>query len=199
MQVLLINPDKKKTKNSAKKTKRGAKMAKKKTTQKTKTKKTTKKTKRRSTMKRRKLSTRRNPSMNPLVAYTIGGFTGLTTSKLIDSIKPITLPFGITAGNLTSAAVGYLMYKKGTGMVRQIGTGHLASALGLITINLLDGLTGGKILKGGLHGLEEGYLDGLEEGYLDDLEEGYMLEDMIAEPQILEGLEEYEPELQIIG
>jgi len=187
MQVLLINPEKK-----SKKTKRGAKMAKKKTTRKAKARKTTRRT-RRTTMKRRKISTRRNPSMNPLVAYAIGGFTGLTTSKLIDSIKPVALPFGLTAGNLTSAAVGYLMYTKGRGMVRQIGTGHLASAIGLITVNLLDGLTGGKVLKGGLHGLEENYLNGLEEGY--------MLEEMMEEPQILEGVEEYqeEPELQIIG
>ncbi|WP_457642647.1 hypothetical protein [Persephonella sp.] len=191
MQVLLINPEKKSKKS--KKTKRGAAMAKKKkkTTRKTTAKKTTRK--RRTTMKRRRISTRRNPSMNPLVAYTIGGFTGLVTSKMIDSIKPITLPLGITAGNLTSAAVGYLMYTKGRGTVRQIGTGHLASALGLIAVNLVDGLTGGKVLKGGLHGLEENYLNGLEEGY--------MLEEMIEEPQVLEGLEEYqeEPELQIIG
>lgn len=193
MQVLLINPAKKK-KKSKKSKKRGAAMAKKK--RKTTKRKTVAKRKVRATVRRRKIRARRNPSMNPIIAYAIGGVTGLTTSKLIDSIKPVTLPLGITGGNITSAAVGYLMYSKGRGMVRQIGVGHLASSLGLIAVNLIDGLTGGKILKGGLHSLEENFVVG-EDGQI------YMLDGIPEEePQVLdgvEGLEEQIPELQIIG
>ncbi len=190
MQVLLINPSKKKkTKAKSKKnSKRGAAMAKKKKTRrKTVAKRnpsTPKRRRRRAVarVRRRKIRTRRNPSMNP-IAYAIGGATGLATSKVIDTIKPISLPMGITAGNVASVALGYLMYKKGTGTIRQIGTGHLASSLGLLTINLLDGITGGKVLGGGLHGLDE-----------------YVIDEATGEiipAQVLDGLEAYEPDIPV--
>ena len=201
MQVLLINPSKKKkTKEKSKKnSKRGAAMAKKKKTRrKTVAKRNPSPPKRRrrralSRVRRRRIKTRRNPSMNPMIAYAIGGMTGLATSKVIDTIKPMPLPMGITAGNVASVAIGYLMYKKGSGTIKQIGTGHLASALGLTAINLLDGITGGKILGGGLHGQDEYVIDETGQIYpaeiLDGLE-GYDLEPLPL--QVLDGLEEYE-------
>ncbi|NPA52689.1 MAG: hypothetical protein GXO22_07320 [Aquificae bacterium] len=161
--------------------------------------------KRRRTLRRRKMRTRRNPStrMNPLLAYTVGGFSGLATSKLIDSMKRFDLFMGITGGNVASTLIGYLMYAKGKGAVKQIGVGHLASAIGLTVVNLADGLTGHKLLKGGLHGLEE--FEGLSEEDLQLLEgfEGVALEDLEAteDYQILEDLEalENQEEIQVIG
>lgn len=191
MNVLLINPSKKKkTKAKSKKnSKRGAAMAKKKKTRRKAVAKrnpsTPKRRRRRAVarVRRRKIRARRNPSMNPMIAYAIGGATGLATSKVIDTIKPVSLPMGITAGNVASVAIGYLMWKKGTGTIRQIGTGHLASSLGLLTINLLDGITGGKVLGGGLHGQDE-----------------YVIDEATGEiipAQVLDGLEAYEPDIPV--
>ncbi len=194
MQVLLINPSKKKT-NSKKNSKRGAAMAKKKKKKAVakKNPSTPKRRRRAAAVKRRRLRTRRNPSMNPMIAYAIGGATGLATTKVIDTIKPMTLPMGITAGNVASVAVGYFMWKKGTGTIRQIGTGHLASSLGLLTVNVLDAITGGKVFGGGLHGQDEYIVDEetgqiLPAQVLDGIDYPYV-EDIEPPVQVLEGIQ----------
>jgi hypothetical protein len=185
MQVLLINPSKKrKTK------KRGAAMAKKK--RKLKRRKTAARKnpstprRRRRAIRRRKVRVRRNPSVNPIIAYTIGGFSGIATSAVIDSLKEIHLPMGITAGNIASIGAGYLMYKKGTGAVKQIGTAHLASAIGWTAVKMLNHLTGNRLAQG-LQGGFENYPQLVE----------------ITEPHVLEEEEipefSYEPEVQFLN
>lgn len=135
MKVLLINPSKKK---KSKKSKRSVAMAKKKRKTRKKTtavatvKVTTNPKKRRRKVKRRKVRARRNPAPRTpvLLNFAIGGVTGLATAELVDRIKPMNLPYGLTGGDLASIAAGYLLVKKGRGTIREIGKGHIASAMG---------------------------------------------------------------------
>ncbi len=96
--------------------------------------------KRRRKVKRRKVRARRNPAPRTpvLLNFAIGGLTGLATAEVVNRIKPVNLPYGITGGDLASIMAGYLLVKKGRGAVKEIGKGHIASAMGMAIYKVIN-------------------------------------------------------------